>query len=366
MKKLALLATFLGAISLANAANALDCSQEKTKDPRIAAICRSPKLQQADHDLNDAYQKLFNGRPKEEQVALLHMQREWLLRGRDAGCSVSKDHLEDEECLYNNMRRRIDFFHSADGISPSTQGRLVFKGYYLPKKKETDISIEVSVFEFAEPDSAGKIAFNAKAEGLVADGKQRGVDDNRGDSSCIGSCEETTMMSQPFQSGEFISTPIDRWEATGGAHGIGGTSYDNRMLYKQESLTFTNVFPEYYAAQVAKLCWDQVTSDGDGPSRATDGNYVSDGNEHPSIPSDEFMEAFKAPTGWSFDGKTMTVNFEVQELGAYQEGAQSCTLPYDTISQFSRLYPLPGSPDDLALQASESERKKHATAPVAK
>ena len=344
MKWLLSVPTLLGAISFANMANALDCSQEKTKNPDIAAICRLPKLQQADYDLNDAYQKLFNGRSKEEQAVLVHMQRDWLLRGRGAGCSATRDRPEDGDCLYNNMQRRIDFFHSADGTGPSTQGRLAFKGYYLPKKKESDISIEVSAFEFAEPDSAGKIAFNKYAEALLSDGKQHGHDDNQGDHSCAGSCEETTMMSQPFQSGEFISTPVERWEATGGAHGIGWTSYDNRRLNKSVPLTFADVFPEYYAAQIAKLCWDQVAPQGDGPSRATDGNFESDGDEHPPIPSDEFMEAFKATTGWSFDGKAITVSFGEQVLGAYQEGAQSCTLRYDAISQYSRLYPLPGAP----------------------
>ncbi len=359
MKTLALLAVLLGGISSATAANALDCSAEKTKDYRVAAICRSPKLLQADHDLNEAYQKLFNGRPKEEQLVLVRMQREWLLSSREVGCSSTKEHPEqEEECLYNNIQGRIDFFHSAEGIGGSTQGKLIFKGYYLPKKKESDISIEVSVFEFAEPDSVGKIAFNKYAEALLADGKQRGHDDNQGDGSCTGSCEETTMMSQPFQSGKFISTPVDRWEATGGAHGIGGTSYDNRLLNKAEALTFADVFPEYYAAPIAKLCWDQVAPDGNGPSLATDGNYSFDGKEYPAIPSDEFMKAFKAPTGWSFDGKAITVNFGEEVLGTYQEGAESCTLPYDSVSQYSRLYPLPGSPEDLALQARILKRRE--------
>lgn len=78
------------------------------------------------------------------------------------------------------------------------------------------------------------------------------------------------------------------------------------------------------------------------------------------------MEAFKAPTGWSFDGKAITVNFGEQELGTYHEGAQSCVLPYDTIAQLSRLYPLPGSPEDLVSQARMHERKETTKAPVAK
>ncbi|EJK87292.1 lysozyme inhibitor LprI family protein [Rhizobium sp. AP16] len=366
MKWLILLATLFGAMSCAGAANALDCSEESAKDYRVAAICHSPKLLQADRDLNDAYQKLYNGRPKDEQVVLVHMQREWLLGDREAGCSATKDHSVDEECLYNNMQRRIDFFRSADGTGPSTQGRLVFKGYYLPKKKDSDISIEVSVFEFAEPDSVGKKAFNKYSEDLLGDGNKHGTDDNQGDESCTGSCEETIMMSQPFQSGGFISTPIDSSEYTGGAHGLGGTSYENRRLNKQELLSFADMFPEYYAAEVAKLCWEQVAPDGNGPSLATDGNYTLDGKEYPPFPSDNFMKAFKDPAGWSFDGKAITVIFGEQELGAYQEGVQSCVLPYDTISQFSRLSPLPGSPEDLALQARMRERTEHAKAPGAK
>lgn len=366
MKWLILVAILFGAMSCASAANALDCSEESTKDDGVAAICHSPKLLQADHDLNDAYQKLYNGRPKDEQVVLVHMQREWLLGDREAGCSATKDHPEDEECLYNNMQRRIDFFRSADGTGPSTQGRLVFKGYYLPKKKDSDISIEVSVFEFAEPDSVGKKAFNKDSEDLLSAAEKHGIDDNQGDDSCTGSCEETTMMSQPFQSGEFISAPIDGSQATGGAHGTGGTFYENRSLDKDELIAFADVFPEYYASEVAKPCWEQVTADGNGPSLATNGNYMLDGKEYPPIPSDNFMKAFKDPASWSFDGKAITVIFGEQVLGTYQEGLQSCTLPYETISQYSRLYPLPGSPEDLMLQTRMRQRNQHAKAPVVK
>lgn len=307
--------TIFALLALALPAHALDCAGADLRDAMSKAICADPALKTADQEMNAAYQALYKGRDKLQQRVIKTLQLAWLHDDRDPACKTP----ESAECI-STIRRRTDFLNSANGIGPSNQGRLVFKGLYKPYKKPGDMKAEVSLYEFETPDTEGKKAFNAEVERLMHEAA-----DEQGTDDC-DTCEVDASLKMPFQADNFISAAADYWAYSGGAHGNGVTNYLNYRLDNDKPLSFGDLLVEFDAPVMAKACYDQVMKDNPDLEGAT-----TDLNGANPRPSNAFMEAFGSLSNWQFDGKSIKVNFGLYVLGAYVQGVQSCMLTYDQL-----------------------------------
>lgn len=321
MLRATLLVAFVGLLADALPAYALDCaSPDLAGDPVASAICSDPALKQADQALNDAYQSLYRGRDKEHEQVVKLLQREWLVGDRGACVNNKK---VDSQCLLTAIEARTKFLVSADDRGPANQGKLVFKGFVVEKKKDGDSQADVALFEFLDPDTPGKKSFNTTVDKILADAKSTIASAYAG---C--GCELTVRMGQPFQTDKFINVPVDTWSYQGGAHGTGYTVYVNQLLEETEPLSFGDMFQEYDASVMAKQCYDQImASRGDLMNMST--GDETDGTRRPS---NTFMQAFRDPATWGFDGETMTVTFSTYVLGSYVDSEQFCQLPYDDLT----------------------------------
>jgi uncharacterized protein YecT (DUF1311 family) len=324
---------FIGLVAFALPANALDCSsRDARKDKVVTAICNDPQLRQADKDMNAAYQSLYRGRDKKQRIALKTLQKDWL--GNMRGCDAT-----DAPCLLASTRSRTDFLRGAEGIGPTSQGKLIFKGYYVPGLPWEGWR-DLTVFEFADPDTAAKKAFNDAVEKLFtgAGGDNTGGHDKPdtsykpgpGDYDC-SKCVVEISMGQPFQGRNFMSAPVRHmWDTVGIEYG--SNTFVNVFLDRTDAFDFGDLFNEADASELAQLCYDQITAAMDAES---DNDELQDasagGNPASKRPSDTFMHAFRNTDNWGFDGKTVTVNVPLGNLGKYVDSAESCTLSYDVL-----------------------------------
>lgn len=324
MRLLSCLVFAAGLFGLAPAAQALDCAKAKT--PEELAICHDPALRAADDELNQAYRALRAGRDAGEQKVIEVLQADWLpsrTQCRDANNAV------DGQCLLGLTRRRIAFLRGADG-GPDSQGRLRFVGLYRPQRSVADTALKLSLFEFAQPDSEGKRLFNSQVQGWIDNARRDHAEIPPDADGPCHDCEFTVTMPQPFQAGSFISAPIMSWSYTGGNHGSGGTDYINLDLTKNAKLALTDLLLDYEANGLAKACYDQILARPDGDP----GNAGAPGLDGKQVPSNPFMTAFRDPTDWFFDGRTLTVRFGLYVLGPYAAGEQTCALGYEAVKPY--------------------------------
>lgn len=316
---------FICLVMFALPAHALDCSSAaETKDRLVAAICSDPQLKQADQEMNRAYDSLYRGRDKKQQRAIKTLQKSWLsTRGN---CETA-----DVQCLLVMIRSRTDFLRSADGIGPMSQGKLVFKRYYVPFGTDAGVT-DITLFEFEDPDTVGKKAFNAAVEktwqeyaGDRRTGNAPSAKDDNSASADYYDCSRCAVekaMEQPFQTKNFISAPLHD-QSSSGIHDFDSTSYINQYLDKGQKLTLGDLLREEDVPVLAKQCHDRIMADlGDQsslPAAMVDDSGADFG------PSSEFIGYFRDPANWEFDGKSITFSLP------FNNDATSCTLPYEAI-----------------------------------
>jgi len=309
--------TVAGLAAIALPAHALDCaSPQGGEDVLAATICIDPALKQADKALNDAYRSLYQGRDGQQQQVIKFLRHAWLEDGVDR-CTVDKK--VDGQCLLREIQAQTEFFRSADGIGPASQGKLLFKGYYAPRKGDDRPETDISLFEFETPNTAGKTTLNAAVEKILRAGKENAPDPN------LDWREDLSIKINPaFQTSNFISAKVDYWSSAG-VHGRQYSYYLNQFLDRSEPLAFSDMFQEYDAPILAKACYDQFVPDSGLPD-ATTGD--SEANYRPS---NTFMKAFRDPSHWHFDGKSLQLTFYTYSLGAYADGVNRCELSYDAL-----------------------------------
>lgn len=320
MARLSQCLAIIGLVAFALPAHALDCSSKAAKDDTVvSAICADPQLLQADKEMNEAYSNLYKGRDKKQQRVIKNMQKEWLWSRKD--CEKA-----DPQCLMSMIRARTEFLLSADGTGPTSQGKLVFKGVYVDAGDGWG-GTDISLYEFEEPDTDGKISFNAAVDKIFTDnggGQQpvaKSVSVDTTNTYDCSHCSESQMMNPPFQVKNFISAPIAE-QSDNGFHIYGSTIYINQFLDKRATLSYRDLLQEYDASLLAKSCYDHVMA---GLEDETYLPQASTGDKANHRPSNEFMGYFRDPANWEFDGKSITFTLPFTDFD------QECTMSYETL-----------------------------------
>ena len=322
MPRLSQFPAIIGFVALSLPAHGLDCSTKAAKDGTVvSAICADPQLLQADKEMNDAYSNLYKGRDKKQQRVVRNMQKDWLWSRKN--CDKA-----GRQCLMSMIHARTEFLLSADGIGPSSQGKLVFKGVYVDAGDGWG-GTDISLYEFEKPDTDGKKSFNEAVDKIYAEnggGEQsvaKSVSVDTGNTYDCSHCSITKMMNPPFQVKNFISAPVSE-QSDNGFKIYDSTIYINQFLDKRATLAYRDLLQEYDVSLLAKSCYDQVMA---GLEDKTSLPAATTGDKASRRPSNEFMGYFRDPANWKFDSKSITFTLPFTDFD------QECTISYETLRQ---------------------------------
>ena len=319
-------ALFLAALSAATPASALDCARASTASEK--AICADPAALKADAELGKAYKSLLASAPQAERAAIVASEARWL-NTRDGDCADEKG-AALAACLRNATERRRAYLSGAPEAGPGAPGRLA-PHIRVENGGKGKADVDFEFLTFPVPASAGERAFNAAVAKLSGDVVEPEKGDPHSDQYGYG-----RTMRLAYASPRLVSAHVDAYEYTGGAHPNSYTANVNVDMRLGRELAFADLLDKAAAGGIFDLCADQVRK------QKIDKGETPDDLGDPA----ELRKNVEAASGdlkaWSFGADAAVIGYDPYAVGAYAEGAFSCTIPYATLRPLAKPdFPLP-------------------------
>jgi uncharacterized protein len=320
MPKLTSLAAFIlfacVPVLIGSSAWALDCTKAKT--PQDKALCADPRAAAADAAMSKAYTELAARLSDTDKKALIISQRAWL-KDRANSCSDTKaDALA--QCLTTQSVVRTRYLSGQPEAGPGTGGKLtpVFvqqpgrKGYY---------EIDVTALKFVPATTAAEKLFNAQMDKYLKDMPSGKITDDYGRDMIYSYMVHARMV---YASPKLISAHVETYQFEGGAHGNGGTSDVNIDVTTGKLLTFADVFAAGAADKLNAECLRQIIKEKADrvPDEKIEGDQLKDLKK-------SIGDGIARMDDWSFSPAGGSVDYDAYVLGAYAEGAYTCSFPRD-------------------------------------
>lgn len=303
-------------VLIGSSAWALDCSKAKT--PQDKALCADPRAAAADAAMSKAYTDLAARLSEAEKKALIISQRAWL-KDRANGCSDAKaDALA--KCLIDQSVTRAHYLAGQPEAGPGTGGKLmpVFiqhpgrKGYY---------EVDVTALKFMPATTPAEKLFNAAMDKYLKDMPSGKIEDEFGKDMTYSFMVHARMV---YASPKLISAHVETYQYEGGAHGNGGTSDINIDVATGKGLSFADVFAAGAADKLNAECLRQIIKQKAErlPDEKIEGDPLKDLKK-------SIGEGIVQMDSWSFSPAGGSVDYDAYVLGAYAEGAYTCSFPRD-------------------------------------
>jgi len=319
----ALLAGFGLATLVASPALALDCQRASTASEK--AICADPGALGADSDLGKAFAAQHAALDAKAKAQLSAAEVAWLAL-RDSNCADDKGPALGA-CLSRETRARIAFLSGAPDAGPGAPGRLapVFR---MQKGGKGRTDVDVQLLKFIDAATPAERAFNDAVDQLTNDLENPGKDDPLADQWSY-----RWSMRLAYASPRLISAHADGDSFMGGAHPNSYSVNINIDVARGRAATFADMLDKPAAEKVFALCLKQVRDQ----KTAREGSVDDDSGAPKAL-----AEATGDLKAWSFGADGATISYDPYAVGAYAEGAFSCSLPYATLRPLARAdFPLP-------------------------
>jgi len=311
----------------ATPALALDCQRAST--PSEKAICGDAGALAADAELGKAFAGLRASLDAKGKAQLAAAQAAWLGL-RDSNCADQKD-APLAACLARETRARIAYLAGAPDAGPGAPGRLapVFR---MQKGGKGRTDVDVQLLRFVDPSTPAARAFNAAVDRLTNDLENPGKDDPLADQWSY-----SWSMRLAYASAKFISAHAEGGSFMGGAHPNSYSVNVNVDVARGREAAFADLVDKPAAEQIFALCLKQVRDQKSAREESADDDADAAKTLAASVAT-----ATGDLKGWSFGGDAATVSYDPYAVGAYAEGAFSCSLPYAALRPLARPdFPLP-------------------------
>ena len=318
----------LGLAALAaSPAMALDCQRASSASEK--AICADPAALAADADLGKAFAALHASFDPKARANLVAAEVAWLAL-RDSNCADEKGPALGA-CLAHETRTRIAFLAGAPEAGPGAPSRLA-PVLRMQKGGKGRTKVDVQLLKFVDAATPAERAFNAAVDQLTNDLENPGKDDSLADQWSY-----TWSMRLAYASPRLISAHADGDSFMGGAHPNAYSVNINVDVARGREATFADLLDKPAADKIFALCLKQVRDQ----KSAREGS-VDDDADAAKLLADSVAEATGALKAWSFAADAATVSYDPYAVGAYAEGAFSCSVPYATLRPLARPdFPLP-------------------------
>lgn len=308
----------------ATPALAFDCGKAATAVEK--AICADPGLLRLDGQLADAYAAVKAASSPEERKMLARSQKRWIAEreycsGGDTGIDA---------CIAQKTRDRLSLLLGAPETGPGAPGKMV-PVFLVQDGTTKQWDIDMSLLRFADPQTAGEKTFNALVDQILGQAKPGPHGEDSHD--MVYAMEDS--LSLTYASPRLVSARHDFYVNEGGAHGNYGTGNLNVDMASGKQVALADVLDETAAAALTRLCKAQI--DAERKKRVPDAE---------DVPYDEktrdatIAETVRDLTSWSIGADQVTVSFDPYAVGAYAEGAYSCSFPTPDVKALAR----PGAP----------------------
>jgi uncharacterized protein YecT (DUF1311 family) len=306
---------------------ALDCQRAST--PSEKAICADPAALAADSDLGKAFDALRASLDPKGKTQLVAAQVAWLGL-RDSNCADEKGPGLGA-CLARETRARAAFLAGAPEAGPGASGRLA-PVMRMQKGGKGRTDVDVQLLKFVDAATPAERAFNAAVDRLTSDLENPGKDDPLADQWSY-----TWTMRLAYASPRLISAHADGDSFMGGAHPNSYSVNVNIDGARGREATFADMLDKPAADKIFALCLKQVRDQKSAREGAAD-----DDSGAPKTLAESVAEATGDLKAWSFGAEAATVSYDPYAVGAYAEGAFSCSVPYATLRPLARSdFPLP-------------------------
>jgi uncharacterized protein len=290
---------------------AFDCGKAATDVEK--AICADPQLKRLDGQLADAYAAVKASSSPAEQKMLARSQKRWIAEreycsGGDNGITA---------CIAQKTKDRLSLLLGAPESGPGAGAKMV-PVFLVQDGTTKQWDIDMSLIRFADAQTAGEKAFNRLADGILKQAKlgPHGEDSN----GMVYGMEDT--LSLTYASPALVSARHDFYINEGGAHGNYGTGNFNVDMASGRQIAIKDVVDAAGAATLTAWCKTEL--DAERKKRVPDAD---------DVPYDEktrdatIAETVRDLRSWSIGADEITVSFDPYAIGAYAEGAYSCTFP---------------------------------------
>jgi len=321
------LAGFGLAALAASPALALDCQRASTASEK--AICADPAALAADADLGKVFAGLHGSLDPKAKPQLAAAEVSWLAL-RDSNCADQKGPALGP-CLAHETRARIAFLSGAPDAGPGAPGRLapVFR---MQKGGKGRTDVDVQLLKFVDPATPAERAFNAAVDHLTNDLENPGKDDPLADQWSYA-----WSMRLAYASSKLISAHAEGDSFMGGAHPNAYSVNINVDVARGREATFADLLDKPAADKIFALCLKQVRDE----KTSREGSADDDADAAKTL-ADSVAAATGDLKAWSFGADAATISYDPYAVGAYAEGAFSCSAPYATLRPLARAdFPLP-------------------------
>ncbi len=323
----AVLAGLAFAALAASPAMALDCQRAST--PSEKAICADATALAADSDLGKAFDALRASLDPKAKTQLGAAEVAWLAL-RDSNCADEKGPALGA-CLARETRARIAFLSGSPEAGPGAPGRFA-PVLRMQKGGKGRTDVDVQLLKFVDAATPAERAFNAAVDRLTNDLENPGNDDPLSDQWSYA-----WSMRLAYASPRLISAHADGDSFMGGAHPNSYSVNIDVDVARGREATFADLLDKPAAAKIFALCLKQAREE----KSAREGS-ADDDSGAPKTLAESIAEATGDLEAWSFGADAATVSYDPYAVGAYAEGAFSCSVPYATLRPLARSdFPLP-------------------------
>jgi uncharacterized protein len=318
------LAAFVLLTFISTSALAFDCSKASTDVEK--AICADPQLKRLDGQLGDAYAAVKAVSAPQEQKMLARSQKRWIAEreycsGDDTGISA---------CIAQKTKDRLSLLLGAPESGPGPAAKMV-PVFLVQDGTVKQWDIDMSLLRFTDPRSAGERLFNRLVDQILKQAKLGPHGEESHD--MVYAMEDS--LSLTYASPEIVSARHDFYINEGGAHGNYGTGNINIDMTRGTEIGIRDIASDHAAESFVQWCKTQI--DAERRKRVPDGE---------DVPYDEktrdatIAETVRDLRSWSFGADEITVSFDPYAVGAYAEGAYTCSFATRDVKALA----LPGAP----------------------
>ena len=319
------LLTGLGVLAAAAPVAAMDCKAAKTDIEK--AICASPDAVAADTAMVAAYNALRERLSPPQREALLVSQRLWIKR-RGFGCESDKPGYA--QCLAKETDQRRAFFEARPEAGPGVDSPQTVEIVARPGKPR-DWEIDVELLKFVEPKSPGERTLNAEVAKMLKD-----IPTDRKDIERNMTYAHDVWMRITWLSPRLLSSRIEGYEFTGGAHGNPLTTGLNIDMKSGRKLAFADGFDKAAQEKLTASCLVQIV-----PEKIRRGMDEPKGDELTMLRKG-VEEGLAILDTWNFTPKGATIVYGHYAIGSYAEGAYECDVPLARLKELAKKdFPLP-------------------------
>ena len=187
--------------------------------------------------------------------------------------------------------------------------------------------IDMALLRFADPVTAGEKLFNRLADTILRQAKLGPHGQESHD--MIFAMEDS--LSLTYASPRLVSARHDFYINEGGAHGNYGTDNINIDMASGKRLAIGDIVDEAGAARLTRQCKAEI--DAERKQRVPDAEDVPyDAKTRDAT----IAETVRDLASWSIGADEITVSFDPYAVGAYAEGAYSCSFRTRDVKALAR------------------------------